>query len=130
MFFDGACPLCLLAVRMILKWDAKGKIKFSPLQSPYGKRALLKYRRDGERLTSLLFLEGDVLYEKSEAVLRIGRFLKWPVSLFLRLFFMCPTFLRDVMYEFVARNRYRFFGKESSWRIPQGEEKERFLVEE
>ena len=127
VFFDGDCSLCLLAVRMILKWDAKGQMKFSSLQSSYGKRVLLKHGRDGE---SLLFLEEGILYEKSEAILRIGKSLKWPVRLFLQLFFICPTFFRDAMYGFVARNRYRLFGKESSWKMSREEEKERFLAEE
>ena len=130
VFFDGDCSLCLLAVRMILKWDSKERVKFSPLQSPYGKSVLLKHGQDGENFTSLLFLEEGVLYEKSEAILRIGRLLKWPVSFFLRFFFICPLFLRDAIYELVARNRYRLFGKESFRRISEEEERERFLIEE
>lgn len=124
VFFDGVCGLCNRYVDFLLRIDAGGKLRFAPLQ---GKSAAERLGKDeGETLQSIaLYDEGKVL-RKSDAVIRIFEILGGVWGLF-ALFGWVPKSLRDWVYEWAARNRYRIFGKRDVCRVPTAEERSRFL---
>ena len=112
IFFDGKCGLCTASVRFLLKHNSKGNLRFCSLQSDKGKR-LLKMRSNS--LTdsdSLLFIENNMLYESSTAVLKISAYLDFPYKLAKGLI-LVPLWLRDPIYKFIARNRNSMFGRGS-----------------
>ena len=129
VLFDGVCNLCNGAVQFIIDRDPSGHFRFAALQSEPGK-ALLRARNypvpEGDPDTVLL-VQGDAVYSHSTAALRIARKLHrlYPVLGLLGL--LWPRFIRDAVYRFIARNRYRWFGKEESCRVPTPELRARFL---
>jgi len=125
VMFDGVCNLCNGAVQFIIKRDSAGRFRFAALQSHVGQALLERYELSKE-MDSFVLIEGDNVYMKSSAVLRICRRLKggWPL---LTVFLVVPRPIRDAVYHFVARNRYRWFGKQEACMLPTPELKERFL---
>lgn len=125
VFFDGVCNLCSGAVQFILKRECAPTLSFAPLQGSTFATV------QGEPLKStpdsILFWEGGVLYRESDAVLRISRHLKQPWRALGYLGYILPRFLRDALYRFIARNRYRWFGKKEACYLPTPELKKRFL---
>ena len=126
ILFDGVCNLCEGSVRFIIQRDPKEVFRFAPLQSPFGRSLLEKFRLPVHEITTLVLVEGDDFYERSAAALRIARRLKmpWPI---LSVFLALPKFIRDPVYNWIARNRYRWFGKKEACLVPTPELKERFL---
>lgn len=129
MLFDGVCNLCNGTVHFVIDRDPNGVIRFAALQSEAGKRVLSERGvalPEGDP-DSVLLVEGDRVYERSDAALRIARKLKglWPA---LFAFVIVPRFLRDLVYKFIARNRYRWFGKTDECRVPTPELRARFLT--
>lgn len=126
LLFDGVCNLCNASVQFILKRDPKGVFRFASLQSPTG-QALLKFAGlpTGEINTVVLFENGKP-YLRSDAGLRIARRLPglWPLLYGLM---VIPRALRHWVYDWIARNRYRWFGKEESCMLPAPEWKARFI---
>lgn len=126
LLFDGVCNLCNAAVQFILKRDRKGVFRFASLQSPVG-QALLRHAGlpTGEISTVVLF-ENSQPYLRSEAGLRIARRLPglWPLLYGL---IVIPRPLRNRVYDWIARNRYRWFGKQESCLMPAPEWKARFI---
>ncbi len=124
VFFDGVCGLCNRYVDFLLRIDAGGKLRFAPLQ---GQNAADKFgRAEGGRLDSIALYDDGRILEKSDAVIRIFEILGgvWRVFTLLGLI---PKSLRDRIYEWTARNRYRVFGKRETCRLPAEEERSRFL---
>jgi predicted DCC family thiol-disulfide oxidoreductase YuxK len=113
-------------VDFILERDRKGTFRFAALQSEAGQRLLRGFELPTAEHRSLVLVEGDRVYLRSSAALRIARRLGglWPA---LYLFIVVPPFLRDLAYDFVARNRYRWFGKRDTCRVPTPELADRFL---
>jgi predicted DCC family thiol-disulfide oxidoreductase YuxK len=126
VLFDGVCNLCNASVDFILERDRKGTFRFAALQSEAGQRLLRGFELPTAEHRSLVLVEGDRVYLRSSAALRIARRLGglWPA---LYLFIVVPPFLRDLAYDFVARNRYRWFGKRDTCRVPTPELADRFL---
>lgn len=125
ILFDGVCSFCSWSVRFILRHDAKGLLTFASLQSPVGRRMLQEYGLDPTRMDSLLFLHEGRLLAKSDAVLEILRYLgAWRI---LRAVKVLPRSLRDAIYDLVAANRFRLFGRRSFCFLPTAEERRRFL---
>ena len=126
VLFDGVCNLCNGAVDFIIRHDAKGRIMFASLQSETGQQLLEHYRLPKDEFESMVLLKQGKLYQKSNAALAIAGELSgaWPL---LSNFSVLPVSLRDAMYNFLARNRYRFFGKKETCRLPTPEERSRFL---
>ena len=122
VLFDGICNLCNGAVRFILVRDPRGRFRFASLQSNAARRLL---KGDGPPETIILIDAGKI-YSKSTAALRIARGLRFPWPLLYGLVIV-PRFLRDVVYDWVARNRYRWFGKRDTCMLPTPQMKERFL---
>jgi predicted DCC family thiol-disulfide oxidoreductase YuxK len=109
VFYDGECNLCDKSVRFILEHEKKGRLSFAHLNSEKGKEILKDFKLD-KNYDSLLLYENEVLYGKSDAVLRIALYLKAPYS-FLPFFFWVPLFMRDNLYDYIAKKRYSWFGK-------------------
>jgi predicted DCC family thiol-disulfide oxidoreductase YuxK len=127
VIFDGVCNLCNATVDFLIRRDRRGVLRFTANQHEAG-RQLLAGRPElggGGSDTVYLYHEGR-LYERSEAALRIARLLGFPWSMAWGLM-LVPRFLRDGVYAWIARNRYRWFGKKETCRLPSPEERARFL---
>ncbi|MNI52214.1 hypothetical protein D3C73_1069780 [compost metagenome] len=126
VLIDGVCHLCQGLVRFIIPRDPKGQIKFAPLQSEAGRRLLSAAGLKMDRLDTVVLLEDGRCYTESSAVLRIARRLRfpWPAAY---CFILVPRPLRNAVYRFVARNRYRWFGRDEQCLLPTPEIRRRFL---
>ena len=125
LFFDGICGLCNKAVDFVLVRDLRLRVKFAPLQGDTA-RALLA-PADRENLDSMVFWMEGVTYRKSAAAVRVLWQLGFGWQVVGALLWLVPLPLRNLGYEIVARNRYRFFGKRETCRLPTPAERARFL---
>ena len=126
LLFDGVCNLCNATVQFIINRDRNKKFRFAPLQSVNGQQAKVLNGIPADELESvILFVEGKI-YKKSDAALQIVRRLDgaWPVFF---IFYIVPRFLRDPIYDLVAKYRYKWFGKRDSCMMPDPDLKSRFL---
>lgn len=128
VIFDGACNLCNGSVDFIVRHDPAGRIRLAPNQSPGGQRLLLHFGFPTQDVGSLLLVEGERITSKTTAALRIARLLRFPWNLAYGLI-LVPRPIRDWAYGILARNRYRWFGKASTCRIPTDSERARFVTE-
>lgn len=126
ILFDGVCNLCNAAVQFVLRNDTKKIFRFASLQSEFGQSILVKYNLNTTTLSSLVLLDGDRVYTKSTGALRIARKLRFPFNL-LYSFIIVPPFIRNAVYNYVAKNRYKWFGKEETCWVPTPELTERFM---
>ena len=126
VIFDGVCNFCNASVNLILDKDSTGTIRFTANQDEAGKQILSHFNIKVEEANTVFFLENGFIYDRSTAALRISRLMKFPWFLFYG-FIIFPSFLRDPVYNFIAKNRYKWFGKQEACRIPTKEEKSRFL---
>lgn len=127
IFFDGVCNFCNRWVNRLLKWDKRMLFHFSSLQSNYARQTLNKYGiSDNRILDGIVLLEGNRLHLKSKAVFRIVLLLGFPYSI-LSLFRVLPTTFTDAIYDIVAANRYKWFGKSESCSVPEPDVKQRFI---
>jgi len=124
VFFDGVCGLCNYWVDFILAIDRAERVKFSALQSEFASKHLEPSQL--EDLDSVQFLEDGRVHMKSTAILKILRAVGGPWVLAYPLIFI-PRFIRDFVYNLVAKNRYKFFGKHETCRLPTPEETARFV---
>jgi len=126
ILFDGVCNLCNSSVKFILKRDKKKQFIFASLQSDAAENILLhhKYKKIG--LNSIILIHRDKLYEKSSAVLQIFSVLGMPWKLF-TVFYILPLSWRDFLYDFIAQNRYKWFGKKDSCIMMLPTHKNRFI---
>ena len=124
IFFDGVCSLCNGFIDFILKRDQKNAFEFSSLQSQFAAKNLPK---QNQGLDSIVLLEDQKVYTNSTAVLRILFEIGGGWNLFAVLTSILPVWFRDVIYRFIAKNRYRLFGKRDTCRLPTAAEKKRFL---
>lgn len=110
IFFDGACVLCNYYVRFVIKYDKNDVFRFTPIESDFGKKIKQEYRL---KETNYLFLiEDDKLYIKSSAILRIVSKLKFPINFLSIIIYCFPKNIRDYLYDFIAKKRYQWFGKQ------------------
>ena len=125
LLFDGVCNLCVGSVQFFLKHDRKNTLKFASLQSDFGVRSRQKYNIL-PTIDSLLLIKNDKVYNRSTAALlacaELGGI--WPIILVLRII---PKFIRDYIYDYIARNRYKWFGKKEVCWIPTPELNTRFI---
>ena len=126
--FDGVCNLCNAWVNFVIVRDRGGKFRFAALQSAAGQR-LVGDLRHGGRLdgSSIVLIEGKHYHTRSTAALRIARGLDFPWPLLYGLV-LVPRFFRNWIYDLVAQNRYRLFGKRETCRVATPEVEDRFLV--
>lgn len=128
LLFDGVCNLCNGAVNFILDHERGPELHFGALQSRQG-RALIERFGGSQNLDTLVVIDAERRYERSAAVLQVARYLRWPWRA-VRVFAIVPRPLLDVLYKLIARNRYRWFGKKDSCRIPSAELRARFFPED
>ncbi|MBL7761110.1 MAG: DUF393 domain-containing protein [Sediminibacterium sp.] len=126
VLFDGVCNLCNRSVQLILRNDPEKKFRYAALQSSFGQRVLEGAGLPADQLNTLLLLKNGKLYRKSTAALLIAAELSglWPV---LYAFTILPAFIRDPLYDLVAGNRYRLFGKQAACMVPDAKTKDLFL---
>ncbi len=126
LLFDGVCNLCNASVQWILKRDKLGQFRFAALQSALGQTLLQERGLSGENFDTVVLIAGNNTFLRSDAPLEIARRLGG----FWRLFYVfkvLPRPLRDAIYNFIARNRYRWFGQKESCMLPDPAWKGRFL---
>lgn len=128
VLFDGVCRFCNASVNFLLDHDRSGRLRFAALQSPLGQCLLTRFGLRRDRLDTLVLIEPRGPALRSTAALRLTRYLDWPWPL-LGILLLVPVFLRDGVYEMLAKNRYRWFGVLESCRVPTPELRERFLDE-
>lgn len=127
LLFDGVCNLCNGAINWVIDRDTRGKYRFAPLQSGVAKEAVEAAGVKWESLPdSFILIDGKGVHTRSEAALRVAIGLGWPWKA-MAVFLPVPRWLRDGVYAWVARNRYRWFGKQEQCRIPTPELRSRFL---
>lgn len=128
VLFDGVCNLCNGSVQFILDRDPAGRFRFASLQSEAGQNLLRDHGRppQTDAPDSVILVEGASLWERSDAALRIATGLGFPWRL-LAVFRVVPRPLRDAVYRWIARNRYRWFGRTETCRLPSPALRARFL---
>ncbi|MEL6923463.1 MAG: thiol-disulfide oxidoreductase DCC family protein [Bacteroidota bacterium] len=126
ILFDGVCNLCNGLVQFVLPRDTQQLFNFAALQSETGAAIQQAYGFDPNNLKTFIILHGDEVLTRSSAALFLLQRLGGLWSL-MRICWIVPRPLRDLVYNFVARNRYRWFGREESCMLPQPEWMERFV---
>lgn len=126
LLFDGYCNLCHSSVQFVIKHEKKSELYFTSLQSPVGVEILTFYKIDVAKIDSLILIEKNKAYTKSTAALKLGKYLKGMYSLS-SIFIIVPPFIRNWVYDFIAKNRYKWYGKQDSCLMPDENLAKRFL---
>lgn len=125
ILFDGVCNLCSGSVQFILKRDKKKRFLFASLQSNFGKELLKQSDLPANNYNSFVLMEDGNIFTRSTAALKIFQQLKrWK---WVKIFWIVPKFIRDAIYNLIAKNRYKWFGKKKECWLPAPDLKERFL---
>lgn len=125
VLFDGDCNLCNSLVQFILKRDKKDRFRFASLQSKVGEQLVKKHHYTVD-MSTFVIIKNNKLYTKSRAALELCKELPHFWKLFY-VFILVPHFLRDPIYNSVAKNRYKWFGKKQSCLLPKKQYKHKFL---
>ncbi len=126
ILFDGVCNFCNYWVNFIIDRDKNNQFRFAALQSEKGSELLGKFNLPKGDFDSFILIENNKVFKKSSAAFEIAKQLNgWPKIIIP--FGILPHSLTDLIYDLVAKNRYKFFGKKDSCRIPTKEEKSKFL---
>jgi predicted DCC family thiol-disulfide oxidoreductase YuxK len=127
ILFDGVCNLCNSSVQYVIKKDKNDEFRFVALQSDLGQKILKHIGIADKNIDSIvLYLPGVAYYYKSSAVIEISKSLQGFINYGI-LFRLLPAFLRDSVYDYIAKNRYKWYGKQESCMIPTPELKTKFL---
>lgn len=124
--FDGVCNLCNGAVRFIMARDRARQFRFASRESAVGRELLELHGLDRQGDDTIVLIRGDRAYLRSTAALQIARRLRWPWPLLFGLM-VVPRFLRDWVYNWVAANRYRWFGRSEACSVWREAPDDRFL---
>lgn len=126
ILFDGLCNLCNSSVQFVIRKDPGRRFRFASLQSEFGKKFLAVHHLSENDYNSFILFENGSVFTRSTAALRVIKKLNggWPV---LYALIVIPRFLRNWLYDLVARNRYRWFGKREACWIPTPELNDLFL---
>lgn len=127
ILFDGVCNLCNGGVNFALDRDPVGNFRFASLQSKIGQSLLLRSNRSADDISSIVLVDADTAYFKSEAVLRITKKLDGLLPVMGSGGFFVPRFIRNIVYDFVADNRYRLGKREDSCRLEDEQFDDRFI---
>lgn len=127
LLFDGLCHLCSGSVQWVLKHDHAGRIHFVSIQSDLGQRLYKDHGFDPDQPHSMMLITDHGVFTKSEAVIELAGIIGGWYRL-LKIGRLLPQTLRDMLYDMVAQNRYRWFGKHESCWLPKPEWKSRFLI--
>ena len=118
ILFDGVCNLCNGSVQKIIAADPQQQFRFASLQGSFGQQILKQFHLPPSELSSFILLENNQIFTKSTGALKVARKLSgaWPL---LYALILVPRFIRDGVYNIIARNRYKWFGKKESCMVPQ-----------
>ncbi len=125
VLFDGVCNFCNGMVNFAIRNDRKAKLKFTPLQSDTAQQLKSQFNIPPST-DSVILVENGKVYTYARAAIRITKYLDWPVRM-MYAFIIIPPFICQPFYKWVARNRYKWFGKKESCMIPTPEFRERFI---
>jgi predicted DCC family thiol-disulfide oxidoreductase YuxK len=126
ILFDGVCNFCNAGVNFVIRQDKKNIFRFAALQSGTGRRLAEQYDLPKKDFDSFILIENDKVYNRSSAGLKVFNRLPWYWK-WTQLFSIVPKTVRDAMYDFIARKRYKWFGKKEECMIPTPEVHNRFL---
>lgn len=126
LLFDGVCNLCNGLVRFIIRRDRIARIKFAPLQSQAGQSIIQRFDISGKEINTVVYITGGKHFLKSSAILHLLKDLGNGWRLFY-VFIIVPEFLRNFLYNLIARHRYTIFGKKDICMVPKPDIKGRFL---
>ena len=127
ILFDGVCNLCDRSIQFIIKHDKHNSFLFTPLQSELSQNIIEQFDIDTQKIDSIiLYRKNEGVFYKSTAALKIASKLKFPITI-LASFIILPKFIRDTVYDYIAKNRYTWFGKKESCMIPTPELKAKFI---
>lgn len=126
ILFDGICNMCTGSVQFIIKRDPKQTFTFASLQSDAAKELKLKHNISEDVDSVVLITEKGRVFDRSSAALRIAAKLKGGSKLF-AIFLIVPPFIRNSVYQWIAKRRYDWFGKKQACMVPSPEQRERFL---
>lgn len=129
ILFDGVCNFCNSSVRFVIKRDPQKRFQFASLQSTYAQNLLREKIDHPEQVDSIVLVQNGEAHTKSTAALKIARQLGglWPLF---SSFLIIPRFIRDAVYDFIARNRYQWFGKKEACPMPPPGIQDRFISTE
>lgn len=129
ILFDGVCNLCNRFVQWVINRDRHDTFRFAPIQGKIGERLMRDHKIDPEKMDSIILVQPfRGVATKSTAVLKIGRAFGGVYRLLI-LLQVIPPFLRNIIYDWVARNRYKWYGKRDKCMVPTPELKSKFLEE-
>ncbi|HMO32589.1 MAG TPA: thiol-disulfide oxidoreductase DCC family protein [Lacibacter sp.] len=126
VLFDGVCNFCNFWIQFALKRDKSSRLTFGSLQGTTAQEVLPTFDIDPTVLTSVIFIENGKVYRESTAALRVCRYLDGGWKLLYGLI-MIPAFLRDPVYRWIGKNRYRWFGRQQACMLPAPEQRARFV---
>lgn len=128
ILFDGVCNLCNSSVLYVIKRDTKNKFLYAPLQSKIGETIINAFSIDTTEIDSILLFNPETykIYSKSAAALHVVKSLNFPTNI-MAVFFIIPAFIRNWFYDYIAKNRYKWYGKRDTCMIPTPELKAKFL---
>ncbi len=128
ILFDGVCNLCNSTIRFVIKHDGKDLFRYAALQSEIGRKLVSEHNIDTSNVDSIILIEpGIAYYTKSDTALKIGRSFGglWKLMV---VFTWIPVSFRNIIYDLIAKNRYRWFGKRDACMVPTPELRNKFLT--
>jgi predicted DCC family thiol-disulfide oxidoreductase YuxK len=126
ILFDGVCNLCNRSVQCVIKHDPEHVFRFASLQSPFGQKIISGHHLPSSDYNSFILFADNKIFIRSTAALMVAKKLKGLVKL-LYVFIVLPKFIRDAVYNLIAKNRYTWFGKETECWLPADELKHLFI---
>ena len=127
ILFDGVCKFCNGFVPFVIRRDPCARLRFAALQSDAGRRLLAQHGLPPDHTDSMVLVENGVAHLRSSAALRIARRLRFPWPLAFYLLIWIPAPIRDLIYAFIAKRRYRWFGRRDTCLVPTPEMLDRFI---
>ena len=124
--YDGVCVLCSRAVQFTLQYEKSATIRFVSIQSERGRKIAIEHGLDPDNPDSFIFIDNGISYQKFDGILALARHLKAPAN-WIRICRFLPKFMRDWIYDRIAQNRYRWFGRLKSCYIPEPSNAHRFI---
>lgn len=126
ILFDGVCNLCSSVVQFIIRRDRKNVFRFASLQSDFGKSVLRRFGLSADNFNSFILFQNGKMYSRSTGALLVAKELSgaWPLLMF---FIVIPGFIRNSVYNVIANNRYKWFGRKQACWIPSPAMKNKFL---
>ena len=126
LLFDGVCNFCNAGVNYIIRQDKKKIFRFATLQSPAGQELLQRHQLPTGQLDSFVLIKDGKAFTKSTAGLKVYSMLPWYWQ-WTQVFWIVPRFIRDAVYDLIAKKRYKWFGRKEECMVPTADVRNRFL---